>query len=487
MFLHARRKWEKLIKVILLFFVLIFIASVFYWWGGSSSKGGQAPPIIAKVGKHRITRNQFAEAVKSTEDRMRMFGMAEGSSSLDMEVIIYEQALADLISNAQLLEAARKQGIKVSGSEVTGEINAQVDATVQQRIKDNKAKFIRDLNRTGQDLDGYKKQLAAAIDKQQMADQLVRLKLQAAVVGQIKVTDLQVKESFDEYEAPYVRVNLGKTGKEMARTTAQQISEQLKAGLSLDQVKDKLAKDNPDVFVVAKPGPQRRGSGALPDEVEKAALAGKVGEVSSPIETPEAFYVVKLTKLESKLPKDFDQRKDFYQKQVEGRLKGQAWEKYQSEVEKIVKVDILDKELAGLWDLRHGKVDEAIASLQGALENASGEVDAPPRIHFLLGQLWETKGNVDQAIQEYDEAIKVSGAAPEVEIRIARLLDNQGKKDIALARYERAAVDAGDSYTIHLQLKDAFTAMGQKDLAQKETQWLQEHESELKNAPFGAF
>jgi len=140
-------------------------------------------------------------------------------------------------------------------------------------------------------------------------------------------------------------------------------------------------------------------------------------------------------------------------------------------------VQILDKELDAYEKRREGKIDEAIADLVAALEYQSEDPLGKGRTYYLLGQLWEGKGEADKAMDYYNQAIDEIGTVPEAELRIGELLQKRGDKEGALARFKQAADEAGDSYMVHVRLQKAFTDLGQGELAQAEKAWLE------KNAP----
>jgi peptidyl-prolyl cis-trans isomerase C len=482
MFLHARRKWEKAIKGILFGFVVIFIVSVFFWYGGSGPKGASVSPVLAKIGKSRIMTKDFEQAVHSQEGT----GLFGAGSSLEEELFLREYVFDSLMTDKILYEAARKEGMTASRGEISAQIRREVDAAADQRIKQDKAAFVAEMNRAGLDLEGWKRQRAATFDRRAVAEDVMRIKLQAYVIGGVQATDQQVKESFDQYEAPYARVPIGEQGKEQARNTAQKILDELKSGQSFDQVRTEVAKQDPDVAVVASPGVSNRGSGALPQNVEKAALALNVGEFcAAPIEAQNAFYAVKLVKLDNKLPADFSQRKDFYTQQVQDRLRRAAWDNYVKQAHKSVKVVIPDKELDAFAKFEDGKTDEAIADLNDALKDESRDAETKARMYYFLGQLYEGKGDSEKAVENYDQAVDAAGGAPEAELRVGDILKQQGNKDAALARYKKAADDAGDSYMIHLRLEKVFKDLGEEQLAQTETTWLQ-HNAPTGGLPGGA-
>jgi Tfp pilus assembly protein PilF len=107
----------------------------------------------------------------------------------------------------------------------------------------------------------------------------------------------------------------------------------------------------------------------------------------------------------------------------------------------------------------NGKVDEAIAQFQKALELGPGHVD----IYSNLGLALFEKGQVDEAIVQYETALKIDPNYPEAQSGLGSTLFRQGKIDEAIAMYEKALLTEPYRADFHNNLGSAFVRKGQLD------------------------
>jgi tetratricopeptide (TPR) repeat protein len=111
--------------------------------------------------------------------------------------------------------------------------------------------------------------------------------------------------------------------------------------------------------------------------------------------------------------------------------------------------------------LKEGRVDEAIAFCQKALEIKPDLV----RAHNNLGNALSQKGRVDEAIAHYQEALEINPDNVEIHINLGNALVQKGGVDEAIAQYQEALEIKPDSAESHYNLGNAFLQKGKEDEA----------------------
>jgi foldase protein PrsA len=187
---------------------------------------------------------------------------------------------------------------------------------------------------------GTQYDLAVQQNGEKAIREMVKLDLlrQKAAMEDIKVTEKELKEYYDNYK-PKIRAShiLVKDEK-----TAKEIKAKLDKGEDFAKLAKKYSQD---------PGSAANGGdlgwfgpGKMVKEFEDAAYKLKVGQVSDPVKTDYGYHIIKVTDKEEKKP--FNEMKE----EIEFQVKRSKLDptKVQSKVEKLVKdakVEIEDKDL----------------------------------------------------------------------------------------------------------------------------------------------
>ncbi|ABO65946.1 MULTISPECIES: peptidylprolyl isomerase [Geobacillus] len=187
---------------------------------------------------------------------------------------------------------------------------------------------------------GTQYDLAVQQNGEKVIREMIKLDLlrAKAAIEDIKVTDKELKEYYDNYKpkvrASHILVEDEKTAKEV------------KAKLDKGEDFAKLAKEYSQDPGSASNGGDLGwfGAGKMVKEFEEAAYKLKVGEVSDPIKTDYGYHIIKVTDKEKK--KTFDKMKEEITFEVKrSKLDPSTM---QSKVDKLVKdanVKIKDKDL----------------------------------------------------------------------------------------------------------------------------------------------
>jgi len=109
--------------------------------------------------------------------------------------------------------------------------------------------------------------------------------------------------------------------------------------------------------------------------------------------------------------------------------------------------------------LQEGKVDEAIAHYQIALEISPGY----PEAHNDLGSALRKTGKVDEAIAHFEQALQTRPDFAEAHNNLGNALGQEGKADEAIAQYQQALQIKPDFAEAHHDLGNELTKTGRVD------------------------
>ncbi len=489
--------------------VVIFVIGAYTTFSGSPQQQRAGPQerevskLVCQVGGFKIPRRQF-------EQRLALM-VKNQPTKIDIPELAYiKTSLLDgMIQRHLMLEAARAEGVKVSGQEITGEQDQLVDSAISRRFPDQKD--LRNFLQQQQiSYEQYRQKVREDYygDKDVIREDLLVRRLEDLIKGRVTVTDEQVKENYTEVKPQHILISpdsflnppaekeptdaeaeaqppLSLT-KEQAEAKAQQKAEQL-----LQQIKEgadfaQLAKENSECPSAEKGGDLgwvRRGQ--MVKEFEQAAFALEVGQISNIVKTDYGFHIIKVTDRRSNLPDDFEENKDNYKQQVLTRRQEQAWGEYQDSLEKEANIQIFDPELKANKLLEKGNKNEAMSLLAEAAENDPFNMSARYQLAQLCRQAGENAAAVKYLQQIAEDSEGASSA--QVHLELGELLNEQGMTEEALAEFtsasDWAAAPQYGNYYIHTRLKTIFQDMEKPDLVKQEDEWMAEFRQQQNIGP----
>ncbi|MCX7599707.1 MAG: tetratricopeptide repeat protein [Armatimonadetes bacterium] len=493
------------VQVVFWGIVIIFVVGAYYSFGpagrarsAQSEQGGRrVSAVVAVVGGKEIPREQFERELLRT-------GYDE--SPVSSRPMTKLSALEQLIDSILELEAAKHEGIKVSGKEVEQKREEMLEQAIQARFPTK-----RDLKEYLDRKRMTYEQLKQKIRDEQLGDldairkMLLVDKLRELVESRVQVTDAELRASFEEIKARHILIRPSEEKKRIEADYKKR-NQQPPADLDADALARKRAEDllaqikkGADFAKLAREFSDDKGSakqggdlgwfrpGTMVPEFEQAAFALKPGQVSEVVKTDFGYHIIQVTERRSKLPADFEKNKEKYRAEELQKRKGAAWPAYLKELRKQTQITIVDAELRGYKNLSEGKQDEAMADLEEAVRQDPQNVDAA----YQLAMLYRDKGDKNRAVELLQQVAGTEQGARMADVRMALgdLLMDLKRKDEALTEYRAASEWAVrpdfSSYFIHLRLKDKFKELGQKELAAQEQAWLNDFAKRQQEMPGG--
>ncbi|HEY3397339.1 MAG TPA: peptidylprolyl isomerase [Armatimonadota bacterium] len=480
--------------------IVIFVVGSYYSFGGRGRDNASAPgqaklsSIVAKVGGEAVTRAHLQMLVDQQTKMM------PGASSLAMQWQASYGVFQQLAEQMLLLQAAKREGIKVTSADLNKEIDARVQEQIAQRFPKREKLFdyLQSHNLSQAQLETQtRKELA--MDPAPLRDSLMVKGLQAKIESTVQLTDDQLKNYYTELQVSHILINPKKLQAASAKPaaakpgqpapapatplTAEQADQQAKA--KADQIATQLT-SGADFAALAKQDSDDQGSavkggdlgwvkrGMMVPEFDQQIFTMTPGQVSPVFKSQFGYHIAKVLASRSTLPKDFEQNKASYRTQVEGELKSQAWQAYVSKLKDGGQIQIIDAELRAHQTLEQGDLE----GTQTLLAQAAQDDPQNAAVRWMLANLAMEKQNWPVAIQYLDQASKLEHAAsdPSIWMMLGEAQEKAGDKAKALEAYMQASDRAGapsfPNMSMHTQLKTKFKDLGRADLIKQETDWL---------------
>lgn len=214
--IRMRKKMGTTLKVILGIIIVIFFIGCFITFGSAQLRGretptSKAPEIIARLGRHTITREDYERRL---ELAMKQFG--EEVSQLEwLKGYVFEAMVDALIQQ----EDARKRGVKVSREDFNQKVDEAVEGQIRSLRGDlSEAKFDYMLRKgafggvQSRSLEALRRELRQKLlaDREDFMQSLLFEKLREHVENQVQVTDEDLRNRYDKLKGRiiFVRANV---------------------------------------------------------------------------------------------------------------------------------------------------------------------------------------------------------------------------------------------------------------------------------------
>ncbi len=493
-----REKFAGLFKPILIIIAATFIiGGVWVGFGPGAmrdvgeERGGN---VIAKVNGEKISRADYVQMLQQREEYYQQ--MMQGSQGAMQSIMLRGDVLNDLINTRLQVQAAEKEGIKVSRKDV----NKKIDELVEQRLDVLREQVLGQGQKKGPGTDRLmdrrlreadpndslqkrKDAFRAELPKDRIREMLMVQKLEEKIRNRVKITDEELKDTYKQVTARHILISTSKRPAEQAERRAKDILAKLKAREDFA----KLAKEYSD-----DPGSKSAGGllppfgvGAMVPEFEKAAFALKPGETSDIVKSQFGFHIIRVEKVDYNLPADFEKKKKEYREQALMQKRGREVGKYMQDIREKAKIEIFDPMLNAYKVLSdanraasqkefNNKLEEAAKLFAQAI--AAAPSDSPDWMSMvMLAQIRLQQNKKDEAIKLLSAVLDQNMTeAADLRMMLAQLYIEKGDKNNALKHLTVAADVGYGNLQVHATLQDMFERVGRPDLAKKEEKNLME-------------
>lgn len=311
--------------------------------GGNNQQDGSTEdksPALVMVGQYKVTDAQvrnYADQIIAQQGQSSETGL-----SADETASIYASVLISNLGNLLLNDLAASQGISVSDDQILEAAKTEIEAQISSAISQLKMMNRISATATPAQIDAaFKEQFKMTVGeareqmlnqkKQELANPDARLaaatrqlseKLKAAAANKITVSDDELKQSFNTYVTKRIVFGSAKVTPKDQLDKANKVLAELKGGLSFEAAMNKYSEDP----APAANKPKSESTTDLPQSIidydpSYSSLPKlKPGQFTDVVVTSAGPTIIKLIKVESKIPGDFNTRKKDYMKvEVERR------------------------------------------------------------------------------------------------------------------------------------------------------------------------
>jgi acid phosphatase family membrane protein YuiD len=270
------------------------------------------------------------------QGQMRQFGAMADMLGPTFEAGTYARVLNGLIDQAAYLPLAKKNGVDLGDAallkaaerqldeeaaaqreqaEMTGQLKkGATDKDWDDFLKKNVGKTFAEIRQMR--LDGVRKALADASQRDSAMISLARPALEQQLASKMNVSDEQLRKSFEN--VTYKRVLLktgvpGKTPDERAQAALKEIQGGLKFETAIDRYSNELPTPGKKLSETTNTA---SGSALATDPQFKALADLKAGQVSGVVDVPEGKAIYKVVSRTPNVPKDFETKKEDYRRKA---------------------------------------------------------------------------------------------------------------------------------------------------------------------------
>lgn len=442
---------RKRTKGIIIVVCVAFALGLLYVGGSSMINPNASIPVVAEVNGDAITSLELDRRYLSLVNFAAQLGQ---SITRAQEADLRFSALQDLVDQRLMLQAARRERIRVDNRLVNEEFNA-----LQEMYGDQFNAMLR--------MQG----LNQATLRELIRDSLLLEKVREEK-SRVVVTDEEVRRAFDqEREEIQVRHILIDPAEEelggdwdAARARAEEVLERLIAGEAFEDLAQRYSADPGSKDQGGDLGYIRRDTPFVQEFLD-AAFALEVGELTGPVRSVYGYHIIQVTDRRLEEPdRPFEEVEAELRARLEwarGQEQFDAWLEMERSKARVV---INEPRLRAIQLARAGLFDQAIEQYRQAI--AADPFDG--YLHYRLALLLEEVGAVDEALEAYAQAANTAATDPFLWFALGSAHQEQGNFEEAKEAYVNASELSPSNYQLHQYLARAFRDMGYDELADEE-------------------
>ena len=509
---RSRDKFSHVGAAVAVLLAVVFGLSMVAYFGGGSLGGRQSEQngdIAAKVNDISITRQQLADEETKMSKQMAQYS---GSDDAMYQVMQGYQAFQQLKQAAIIEDAAKREGIEVKDDELLTEAKKQLGMQLEmQRMQIGQKKPMSDKEwadfikkQTGKSVDeliNSAAEEAVKNDSAQLRLGILQQRLQAKVSKAPEATDEQIKAGMDTLNLRHILVSTSKRSDADALKIANDLESKIKKGEDFAKLASQYSDDPGSKVKGGDLGTSIRSNlGSMyVSEFADAANKLKLGEVSEPVKSQFGYHIIKLDRLTTGVPKDFDKKRAQYKKSYEDQQKQAAWSKYQKDLIQNAKIEINDPEIK-LFDEVFGNAKESVYTPEGLsravkLFEEASKTSSSTNMQLELAQLYTMQASSPSLSPTLAKQLKQKAAdtfrlalrrieSVEVRLQTAQLLRELGDIKGAIEQLQMASKVAN---TRNMSAQDRILAeykkLGQPKLVEAQKKIIADYKQQMAPRP----
>ncbi|ACL69966.1 SurA N-terminal domain-containing protein [Halothermothrix orenii] len=416
------------------------------------------PNYIARVNDTSIPRETYYQYLQNNAQFAQL--------SREQQVPYRLNLLNQLIERELLLQEAEKLGIESNPTdkEVKEQINKMLEA---YNITEEKLKEL--LDSRGIKYEDFKEDIRHNIK----TSNIIRKTIEHTYKG-VEVSEDEIREAYEKVRPALIAVNIEGEKKKEARAKIEKALKELEEGKAFGEVAAKYSdlklKDGDLGFI-------GRNNGFLPQEVLDKAFELEKGKTSDIIEGEKGYYIVKVIDKKLARGEEFEKSREELKDQLLKQKQNRTYQNWLRDTKKQADIEIYDPVLNGYKALQEQNYTEAINDFKIALD-----YNAAPIVYVYLARAYHGKGDDQEAIKVFEEALKDNSESWYLHYNFGNLYADIDKKDLAIKEFKKASELAGKDIQAHYRLYLALAGLGAKEEAEHESDIVKKLQKEIEEA-----
>ena len=436
-------------KLIIYIVVIAFVGGgtlVYLNYGNTgvnqSQVNAQNSEPIATVNGAEISHRAFQSQVNQTLSQMK--GQVPDSKVLSLKKRVLDQ----LIDRKLIEQEIEKRDLtdKISDEKV----EERLDKIVKNSQFKSKKALENRLKKAGRSLDDIRGQLKQSLAMQKLFDEVLK---------DIKVTDEEIAQNFEEVSASHILIKTEDKSDQEAKAKAEKVLDKLDSGKDFSKVAQEYS-EGPSAKRGGKVGSFGHDS-KMVASFEEAAFDLEEGEISDLVKTKFGYHIIKVTDKKEAEGEEFKKQKGKIENELLNNKRKAAFNKWISEQNDKAEVVINSNEIKGYQDQQDENYEQAAKNYRSAL-NENGQASY---LYYNLAQVYQQQDKNDKAIETYQEAINKYPKQTNFYNSLASLYQEKGDKDKAISTYKNALEKNKDNANLHLALGELYRKEEMKDKA----------------------
>lgn len=393
---------------------------------------------VARVNGKDVSFEEYQNAYTDLVMRYQMMG--SGIAPTDEEVLRF-QALEMVINTKLILEAAKKDGIRVTKADIDAELENQ------KAMFPSEEEFQNTLQRLGY----TERTLRAELEEQLLVDKVIDKQLET-----VEVSDDAIAETYEGVRASHILIRPetvdGEQDWEGALAKTNDILAQLKSGADFAEL---AAEHSEDGSAVQGGDLGMFGRGSMVAEFEEAAFSLSEGEISEPVRSQFGYHIIKVTERRYAEGEDFEEQKDAIFDYLRNQLGQDQLMEWVDGLRAAAKIEIRDPQLNAVQHVANGQLAQSITYYEEA-------IDMNPRngyINFSLGRVYQMLGDTERALEQYRAATVKQPGDPQLHYLLASVLLDQEETDQAIEAFLAASEVAPNDFMLQAQVLDILSGL----------------------------
>lgn len=449
-------RMRKSMKAIIIVVCVAFVATLLYT-GFGVPRGQEGPPsVVAKVNGKKITREEFNNMMTRLLQQQEQSG---AQVSAEQRLQGENNVLDALIEYNLIVQEAKRQKIKVSKDEVNKQFNE-----ISKQFPDKKT-FREQLTRMGLS----ERKLRALIEEEKLYTKF------GEQVRKVKVTAKDIADAFVQVHARHILIKTEEGKEKAAEKKAKEVLAKVKAGGDFAQLAKQYSDD---------PGSKENGGdlgffgqGQMVPAFEKAAFALKKNEVSDLVKSDYGYHIIQVLDRKEAKGEEFEKQKKDLEKQVKEKKGQDAYKQMLDDLKAKAKIEINDLGLAAYRLWQAGKLKEAIAKYEEAIE-AYASSPQLPYLHWGLAQVYKQDKKPEKELSHLKQAVKYNVADASLELSLATALKERKKVKEALPHFAKASEIWPRDWQTHMTIYNIYNELKLEDKAKAEEKILMQIQQE---------